>query len=42
MDRILVGTTSEEQTIRLLPPINIGTGEIDALGTALERILSHG
>jgi acetylornithine aminotransferase/acetylornithine/N-succinyldiaminopimelate aminotransferase len=41
-DRILVGTTSEEQTLRLLPPINIGTGEIDALAAALERVLAHG
>ena len=38
-DRILVGTTSEEQTLRLLPPLTVTEKEIDLLAVALERIL---
>jgi acetylornithine aminotransferase/acetylornithine/N-succinyldiaminopimelate aminotransferase len=39
-DRILVGTTSEEQTLRLLPPLIVTEEEIDLFATALERVLS--
>lgn len=40
-DRILVGTTSEEQTLRLLPPLTVTEKEIDLLASALERILAR-
>jgi acetylornithine/succinyldiaminopimelate/putrescine aminotransferase len=41
-EKILVGTCSEENTIRLLPPITILTGEIDQFAEALERVLTRG
>lgn len=40
-DHILVGTTSEEQTLRLLPPLTVTEKEIDLLAVALERILAQ-
>jgi acetylornithine aminotransferase/acetylornithine/N-succinyldiaminopimelate aminotransferase len=39
--RILVGTSSEEQTLRLLPPLTISEKEIDFLAVALEKVLQR-
>jgi acetylornithine aminotransferase/acetylornithine/N-succinyldiaminopimelate aminotransferase len=39
-EKILVGTTSEEQTLRLLPPLTVTEKEIDLFAQALERVLA--
>ncbi|HEY1045968.1 MAG TPA: aminotransferase class III-fold pyridoxal phosphate-dependent enzyme [Bacteroidia bacterium] len=38
---VLTGTSSDPNTIRLLPALNIGRTEIDQLKLAFERVLNH-
>lgn len=38
-EKILVGTSSDENTLRLLPPLTLGKGEIDTFAEALKRVL---